>query len=110
MKVLCDVFQIKPELRDAFLEALVENARGSVADEPGCLRFDVLVDEKDPNVISVYEVYTDQAAVDNHFQSSSFLHWREKMLSSHQSVKDWFAKEAAVYRWTNVLPTDADWK
>jgi quinol monooxygenase YgiN len=40
--------KIKAGHRDAFMEAMLSDARGSVHDELGCLRFDVLQDAKDP--------------------------------------------------------------
>ena len=33
--------QVKPDMVEAFLEAIGENSRASRRDEPGCLRFDV---------------------------------------------------------------------
>ena len=44
MKALVVTIQIKPEFRDAFMEAMLDDARGSVQNEPGCLRFDVVED------------------------------------------------------------------
>ena len=35
--------QVKPGFRDRFVEAVLDDARGSVRDEPGCFRFDVLI-------------------------------------------------------------------
>jgi autoinducer 2-degrading protein len=41
--------QVKPDMVEAFLEAMGENSRASRRDEPGCLRFDVHRDNDDPN-------------------------------------------------------------
>ena len=58
---------LKPESVDAYLAAVVEfDARGSVGNEPGCLRFDVLRDEADPTRVYLYEVYADKAAFEAH--------------------------------------------
>ena len=43
MRALMVTIKIKAGHRDAFVEALLSDARGSVYDEPGCLRFDVLL-------------------------------------------------------------------
>src|SRR5215475_6616909 len=51
---------IKAGYHEAFMEALLGDARGAVYDEPGCLRFDVLQDAGDPNTIYLYEVYRDE--------------------------------------------------
>jgi (4S)-4-hydroxy-5-phosphonooxypentane-2,3-dione isomerase len=56
MLSLLVTIKIKPGYRDAFVESLMGDARGSVNDEPGCLRFDALQDTADPNCILLYEV------------------------------------------------------
>jgi quinol monooxygenase YgiN len=58
--------RIKPELRQRFLDAIEVDALGSERDEPGCLRFNVLQDETDPNVYYFYEVYTGPEALEAH--------------------------------------------
>ena len=58
--------RIKPDQRKKFLDAIEVDALGSERDEPGCLRFNVLQDEKDPNVYYFLEVYKDQAALEAH--------------------------------------------
>lgn len=47
--------KIKPERIDEFLTVMHADAKGS-RDEPGCLRFDLLKDEKDPTKFYFYEV------------------------------------------------------
>jgi len=68
--------RIKPGLRKRFLEAIEADALGSERDEPGCLRFHVLQDEKDENVYYFFEVYTDQAALDAHRTMPHYAVWR----------------------------------
>ena len=97
MKVLLVTIDIKPEHRERFMEEMLADARGSVQNEPGCLRFDVLRDDKDENRIHLYEVYRDEAAVEAHSQASHYLRWRD-------AVKDWFAKPMVLKRCTNVFP------
>ena len=46
--------QVRPEKRDLFLAAITENAEASVRNEPGCLRFDVMEDDKHPNFFYFY--------------------------------------------------------
>ena len=64
-------FDVKPEHRDAFLRAVVEHGRAAAPAEPGTLRFDVLVDEDDPNRIFLYEAYADPAAFATHLAGES---------------------------------------
>ena len=43
---------VRPEHREEFLKGMIEmDARASLESEPGCLRFDVMKDESDPNVV-----------------------------------------------------------
>ena len=93
--------EIKPGYRRQFMESMLDDARHSIQDEPGCLRFDVLEDHEDSDRIFLYEVYEDNAALEAHGQTPHFLRWKE-------TVKDWFASETLVYRATPVLYGGAD--
>ena len=64
--------RIKPDMRDKFLKAIEHDALGSERDEPGCLRFNVLQDQKDANVYYFYEVYKDEAARLAHRETPHF--------------------------------------
>ena len=68
--------RIKPELRRRFLEAIEVDALGSERDEPGCLRFNVLQDERDANVYYFFEVYKDEAALEAHRAMPHYAVWR----------------------------------
>jgi autoinducer 2-degrading protein len=69
--------RIRPEKRDRFLAAAEANSTASVRDEPGCVRFDVVVDQADPNHFFYYEVYVDEAAFDAHKKTPHYAKWRE---------------------------------
>jgi quinol monooxygenase YgiN len=61
----------------ALLAALRENAARSVADEPGCHRFDVAVTEGAPGCFFLYELYTDRAAFDAHLRTPHYAVFRD---------------------------------
>jgi (4S)-4-hydroxy-5-phosphonooxypentane-2,3-dione isomerase len=104
MRVLIVKIQIKPEFRTQFLQSMVEvDARGSNEDEPGCLRFDVVQDESDPNTVWLYEVYRDQAAFQEHTKAPHYIKWRD-------TVEDWYAAPSEVARGSNLYPTDDSWR
>jgi quinol monooxygenase YgiN len=63
--------RVKPEQRGRFLEAIEGNAVTSVRDEPGCLRFDVVRDNDDPDHYLFYEVYRDADAFATHRDSDT---------------------------------------
>ncbi len=102
MHVLVVTIDIKPGFKEQFVAAMLDDARGSVGKEPGCVRFDVIQDEKEPNRIYLYEVYADRAAFDFHMTTPHFLAWSE-------TVKDWFASPPVVGAGPNIFPSDADW-
>ncbi|ODN69536.1 putative quinol monooxygenase [Methylobrevis pamukkalensis] len=62
-------FRVKPGSMDAFLAAALDDARHSVADEPGCRQFDVIVPEGDGDAVVFYEVYDSRAAFDAHLET-----------------------------------------
>lgn len=102
MYVLMVTLHVQPEHRAAFLESMLDDARGSVLDEPGCLRFDVLQDAKDPNTLYLYEAYRDEQAFQAHLQAPHFLRWRD-------TVKDWYAAPSQVVSSTSIFPLDSAW-
>ncbi len=102
MYVLAVTIDIKPGFKDKFLAAMLDDARGSVVNEPGCVRFDIIQDEKEPNRIYLYEVYTDRAAFDVHLTTPHFRRWSE-------TVKDWFASPPIVGAGPSIFPADGDW-
>ena len=69
--------KIKPDQRDRFLAAAEDDSICSVRDEGGgCVRFDVLEDQADPNHFFFYEVYRDQNAFEAHTRTPHFSRWR----------------------------------
>ena len=95
--------RVKPEGRQRFLEAIEADALGSERDEPGCYRFNVLRDEKDPDVYYFYEVYADQAALEKHRAMPHYKTW--------QAVADTLAGPTEPTRCTTVFPSDEGyWK
>ncbi|NUR60465.1 MAG: antibiotic biosynthesis monooxygenase [Catenulispora sp.] len=65
-------FTVRAERRADFIAEALRDARGSLATEPGCLRFDVLVDPDDPLVFYLNEAYVDEAAVELHRAGENF--------------------------------------
>ena len=59
-------FDLHPGHLAAFLEAARLDAEGSVGNEPGCRRFDILQDPASPDRVCFYEVYDDEAAFLRH--------------------------------------------
>lgn len=72
MYAVCVTFQMRPGTAVNFMPLMLENAKTSLQDEPGCRQFDVLTDANKPNVVFLYELYTDRAAFDAHLASAHF--------------------------------------
>jgi autoinducer 2-degrading protein len=81
---------IKPAEIDAFLRAAREDAHGSVTNEPGCRRFDILRNAEQPTHVCFYEVYDDEAAFDAHRQMPHFKRYAatvESMVEGKQITR-----------------------
>jgi autoinducer 2-degrading protein len=72
MYVIPVLFSIHPAHQSAFLQAITSNAKTSLADEAGCMQFDVCTSGNDPSQIFLYEVYDSKAAFDAHLASAHF--------------------------------------
>ena len=72
MLALVVEFRIHPGHVVDFAAAIAENARASLAHEPGCRRFDVCLDPADAGLFFLYELYDDEAAIQAHLQSAHF--------------------------------------
>ncbi len=89
-------FYLHPGALDPFLNLIRENARKSLADEPDCDRFDVLVQRGMPDHILLYEIYKNRAAFDFHLRSKHFtefnaasaLYVRDKNVVEYEYVND----------------------
>lgn len=102
MYVLLVTLKPKPEKVKDFIAASLDDAKGSIGNEPGCLRFDVLQDEKDPNTVYFYEVYKDKAAFEAHGKMPHFIKWRD-------TVKDWYVTPPTVGFANSIFPKDNAW-
>ncbi|NLY03213.1 MAG: antibiotic biosynthesis monooxygenase [Rhodopirellula sp.] len=102
MYVVCVHVHVKPEHRDAFLNASLENAR-KTTQEPGNLRFDVLEQADDPNRFLLYEVYQDEAGMNAHKETEHYAVWRD-------TVADWMAEPRQGIKYASHFPlSEGEW-
>ncbi|MEE8451411.1 MAG: antibiotic biosynthesis monooxygenase [Thermoguttaceae bacterium] len=102
MHVVCIHVHVKPENRDDFIAASVENARNTIR-EPGNLRFDVIRQVDDPNRFMLYEVYKDEAGMAAHKETAHYAAWRD-------AVADWMAEPRQGVKHVSLFPeSDAQW-
>lgn len=72
MFVVTVQFRVKQEHHAAFLDAVVQNAATSLANEADCRVFDVCTDPHGSQTVFLYEVYVSAAAFDHHLQTPHF--------------------------------------
>ena len=65
-------FEVQGQDLDLFLAAAKRELRAVRANEPGCLRFDVVVFDDQPGRGMFVEVFKDQAAADDHRDTPQF--------------------------------------
>lgn len=70
---------LKPGTRDRYLALIAANAQASVAQEPGCHTFDVLLDLEHADRVYLYEVYESPQALQAHKESPHYLRDREQI-------------------------------
>jgi (4S)-4-hydroxy-5-phosphonooxypentane-2,3-dione isomerase len=73
MYVITVLFSIQPQFQAAFLQAVIANAKTSLAEEAGCWQFDVCTSNSNINDIYLYEVYDTKDAFQEHLASAHFL-------------------------------------
>ena len=93
--------RVKPELIEAFREATVENARGSLR-EPGVARFDVLQQQDDPSRFVLLEVYRTPEDPARHKETEHYIKWRD-------TVAPLMAEPRSSLKYDNIFPDDQGW-
>ena len=102
MYVQTVTIRTRPDGRQRFLTAMLSHARDSVESDRGCVRFDLLADETDPNTFYLYEVYRDSGALDEHNQRPSHL-------ETVSTVRECVALPSEVAHSSSIFPADDDW-
>lgn len=83
-------FHVKAEHRAEFGRRVRAHAAGTLREEEGCLRFDVMEPRDEPNTIWLFEVYRDEAAREHHIATERLKNFRawyaEDILESRNIV------------------------
>lgn len=101
MHIVLVHIHVKPEFREAFIQATLENARNSIHEE-GIARFDFLQNKEDPNRFTLIEVYRGEADQEKHRKTVHYLKWRE-------SVAEMMAEPRQGVRYINLFPEEEAW-
>ena len=95
--------KIKDGFVDQFKQASLKDSQGSVKDEPGCFRFDILQNNEHQNEFHLYEVYENPHALDAHRDTPHYKKWR-------QTVEPWFDGELNRVSMNTIFPSDSGWR
>jgi (4S)-4-hydroxy-5-phosphonooxypentane-2,3-dione isomerase len=93
---------IKPENVEEYKAATFENARKTVL-EPGVIRFDFFQDKAELTHFSLFEVYRDEQARDEHLQTEHFKKWKEVYLATCE-------RRGNGNEFVALYPDPADWR
>jgi autoinducer 2-degrading protein len=73
--VIMGAVEVAPERRDQVLPLLMAHRARCLKDEPGTLRFEVVLPREDDSRILIYEVYQDDGAFEVHRNAPSRAQW-----------------------------------
>ena len=76
MRVILAYLTAKPGMEAEFQKQMTAQAQRCLANEPGCLQFDVVQDAKEPTRFVMLEVYKDDDAIKAHQDSQHFKDFR----------------------------------
>lgn len=86
--------RVRADVIAQFRERLLRHARTTLEVEPGCHRFDIHQETSSPGLFFLYEVYTDEAALEAHRAAPHYLAFRE-------GVKEWVT-ERTWWFWSKL--------
>ena len=95
--------RVKAEFREQFVKEMWADAIGSERNEPGCLMFNIVHDNADPNTLYLFEVYQGADAVEAHKKAPHFVKWFE-------TTKNWLAAPLEIMPSTTIYPPADSWK
>jgi len=96
--------RIKPGFREEWIRLIEPNARGA-ASEPGCIRFDLIQDRSDENLVWFVESYETEQDFKDHQQTKHFLDWHPHLVRMIDSV----VPNTEAFG-DSIYPPDGGWK
>ena len=88
MYVVFNIIRVKQEHLEQFLVEVYQHAHNSSA-EPGCVRYEVMQDVSDPQIVCLHEVFADEAAFRQHLTYDFYKAWMARS-------KDWRHSENRI--------------
>ena len=78
--VRLSVVTVDPAQLETYKEFAAECGKRSMAEEPGVIFMYSMADQKQPNRISILEIYADQEAYEKHIRSAHFQKYKQRTL------------------------------
>jgi quinol monooxygenase YgiN len=98
---------LKPELRDGYVERLLEEVRHAKKVEKAVLRFDVYESLDDPSLIHTYEVFTDREAWEFHHDQTYLKEFQKATRHMFDQEKQ---KTRRTIECRTIVPADDVWE
>jgi quinol monooxygenase YgiN len=73
------VLESKPESREDIIRSLLAHRQRCLKDEPGTVRFEIMVPSEEPSKIFLFELYADEQALSAHSKGPSMARFREEV-------------------------------
>lgn len=86
-KVRIAKIEIYPAYLDEYRVALAEHAKTAVRVEPGVLALQAVYDKAHPTQVTVFEVYANEAAYQEHLKTPHFLKYKSGTLKMVKSLE-----------------------
>lgn len=85
------VFEVKADQVAAFLARVATHRDNCLRLEPGCVTFEILVDDDQPGRVMLYEIYADEAALAAHRASEHLQAFRADIAPMIESrdLRNW---------------------
>jgi quinol monooxygenase YgiN len=95
-------FTIKKERVEEFTRVVMIQAANSLRHETGCHRFDVCVNEDEPQRIFLYELYANEAALQDHRQTDYYAQF-------NATIQDWVEnRDVTIWKKLEHDPSSKD--
>lgn len=94
--------KVRKGFEDAFRAASLKNAKRSVAQESGVVRFDVLQQDEDEREFLLYEVFKTKKDVMRHKETKHYQVWRdtvEPMMETQRTYKSYLTLFPGPAKW-----------
>jgi autoinducer 2-degrading protein len=96
MYVIVVSTEIKPEHRQDFIKAALQDGHDSSLNEPGTRRFELIEDENNPNLFYFMEVYEDKAAFNAHGDGPYFKAFIAAVAGYEARPSTWLARGTLI--------------